>query len=64
MNEMAKVTIEVEDQPGGELRVHFVGDGLRTAATLQSNTAAQNAAIFLAEQMRAIGLNAPDLSGQ
>ena len=61
---MAKVIIEIEDQPNGELHVRFAGEGLRTAATMQSNTAAQNAAIVLAEQMRAIGLNAPDLSGQ
>jgi hypothetical protein len=61
---MAKVTIEIEDQLGGELRVHFVGDGLRTASTMESNTAAQNAAIYLAQQMRAVGMDAPDLSGQ
>jgi len=61
---MAKVTIEIEDQPNGELRVHFVGDGLRTATTMESNTAAQNAAIYLAQQMRAVGMDAPDLSGQ
>lgn len=61
---MAKVTIEIEDQPNGELRVHFAVDGLHTAATMKSNTAAQNAAIYLAQQMRAVGMNAPDLSGQ
>lgn len=61
---MAKVTIEIENQPSGELRVHFVGDGLRTAATMESNTPAQNAAIYLAQQMRAVGMNAPNLSGQ
>jgi hypothetical protein len=58
------VTIEIEDQPNGELRVHCVGDGLRTAATMESNTAAQNAAIYLAQQMGAVGMNAPNLSGQ
>lgn len=62
-NDMAKVSIEIEDQPNGELRVQFVGDGLRTAATMESNTGAQNAAIYLA-QMRAVGMDAPDLSGQ
>lgn len=61
---MAKVTIEIEDQPNGELRVRFVGDGLSTAATMESNTAAQNAAIYLAQQMRAVGMDAPDLSGK
>jgi hypothetical protein len=61
---MAKVTIEIEDQPGGGSRVHSVGDGLRTTATMESNTAAQNAAIYLAQQMRAVGMDAPDLSGQ
>lgn len=61
---MAKVTIEIEDEPNGELRVYFVGDGLRTAATMESNTAAQNAAIYLAQQMRAVGMDAPDLNGQ
>lgn len=61
---MAKVSFEIENQPNGELRVHFVGDGLRTAATMESNTAAQNAAIYLAQQMRALGMDVPDLSGQ
>ena len=61
---MTKLTIEIEDQPHGELRVHFIGDCLRTAATMESNTAAQNAAIYLAQQMRAVGMDAPDLSGQ
>lgn len=61
---MAKVSIEVEDQPSGELSVSFVVDGLRTAATMESNTPAQNVAIYLAQQMRAVGLNVPDLSGQ
>jgi hypothetical protein len=61
---MAKVTIEIEDQLNGEPRVHFVGDDLRTAATMELNTAAQNGAIYLAQQMRAVGMNAPDLSGQ
>jgi hypothetical protein len=31
---------------------------------MESNTAAQNAAIYLAQQMRAVGMNALDLSGQ
>ena len=61
---MAKVIIEIEDQPNCELRVHFVVDGMRTASTMESNTAAQNAAIYLAKRMRAVGMDAPDLSGQ
>lgn len=61
---MAKVTIEREDAPGGELTLRFVGDDVRTAATASTNTAAQNAAIYLAQQLRVVGIKAPDLSGQ
>ena len=35
--------------------MHLVVDGLSTAATMESNTAAQNAAIYLAQQMRGVG---------
>lgn len=44
--------------------MHFVVDGLRTAASMESNTVAQNAVIYLAQQMRAFGIEARDLSGQ
>jgi len=37
---VAKVAIEIEDQPNGELRLHFVVDGMRTALKMESNTAA------------------------
>lgn len=61
---MARVVIEIEDEPDGGLRVHFYGDELRCADTLTTNTAAQNAAIHIALAMREVGLNAPDLSGK
>lgn len=61
---LAKLVIEVEDQPGGGLAVRFSIDGMATAATATSNTAAQNVAIVLAEYMREMGLEAPDLSGK
>lgn len=61
---MAKIVIEIEDAPGGELSLRFAGDDLRTAATASTNTAAQNAAIYLAQQLRAVGMKAPDLSGE
>lgn len=61
---MAKIVIEVEDQSDGGLTIRLAGDDVRTAATLATNTPAQNAAIYLAEQMRAVGLRAPDLSGK
>ena len=61
---MAKIVIEIEDAPGGELTLRFAGDDLRTAATAPTNSAAQNAAIYLAQQLRAVGIKAPDLSGQ
>lgn len=61
---MAKIVIEFEDQADGGLSIRFAGDEVRTAETLTTNTPAQNAAIYLAQQMRAVGLNAPDLSGE
>jgi hypothetical protein len=61
---VAKIVIEFEDQTDGGLAVRFAGDEVRTAATLATNTPAQNAAIYLAEQMRAVGMSAPDLSGK
>lgn len=61
---MAKIVIEIEDAPGGELVLRFAGDDIRTAATMPTNTAAQNAAIYVAEQLRAVGMKAPDLSGR
>lgn len=61
---MAKLVIEVEDQPGGGMAVRFAVDDIATAATMSVNTAAQNVAIVLAEQMRGMGLGAPDLSGK
>lgn len=60
---MAKIVIEIEDQPDGGLSLCFTGDDVRTARTMATNTPAQNAAIFLAQQLREVGMNAPDLSG-
>lgn len=61
---MAKFVIEIEDAPNGELTLRFSGDEVRTAATAPTNTPAQNAAIYLANQLRAVGMKAPDLSGR
>jgi hypothetical protein len=60
---MAKIVIEIEDALGGELTLKFSGEDLRTAVTARTNTAAQNAAIYVADQLRAVGIKAPDLSG-
>lgn len=61
---MAKLVIEIEDQPGGGMAVRFAVDDMATAATASVNTAAQNVAIVLAGQMRDMGLTVPDLSGK
>lgn len=61
---MAKVAIEIQDQPAGELHVLVAVDGLRTAATKDSNTAAQDVAVYLAQEMRAVGIGAPYLGAQ
>ncbi len=61
---MAKIVIEIEDAPSGELSLRFAGDDLSTAVTASTNTAAQIAAIYLAQQLRAVGMKAPDLSGE
>jgi hypothetical protein len=61
---MAKFVIEIEDGPNGELTLRFAGDDVRTAATTTTNSPAQNAAIYLAQQLRSVGMNAPDLSGR
>lgn len=61
---MAKIVIEFEDQTDGGLVVRFAGDEVLTAKTRSTNTPAQNAAIYLAQQMREVGLDAPDLSGE
>ena len=61
---MASVTLTISDRPGGELQVAFKGDGLKTASTINKNTAAQNAAIALSFWMKEHGLGGdtiPDL---
>lgn len=60
---MAKIVIEIEDQADGGLNLRFTGDDVKTARTIATNTPAQNAAILVAQQLREVGLNAPDLSG-
>jgi len=60
---MAKIVIELEDTPAG-LSFKFVGDDVRTAATIATNTAAQNVAISVCEHLREFGIKAPDLSGR
>lgn len=61
---MAKFVIEIEDADDGELTLRFSGDDVRTAETAATNTPAQNAAIYLAQQLREVGMKAPDLSGR
>jgi hypothetical protein len=61
---MAKIVIEIEDVTGGEMILRFAGEDLRTAATATTNSATQNIAIYLAQQLRVIGIKAPDLSGK
>ena len=58
---MAKLLIEIEDSSGGEMSVRFEIDDPRTSTTGNTNTATQNAAIYIAQQMRKVGLAAPDL---
>lgn len=61
---MAKIVIEFEDQADGGLSLRFAGDDVKTARTAVTNTPAQNAAIFVAQKLREVGMRAPDLSGQ
>ncbi|MDH0342112.1 hypothetical protein [Chromobacterium haemolyticum] len=61
---MASVTIKIEDRADGGLDVQFKGDDLKTASTMRSNTAAQNAAILLSVVMRENGMTAPDLANE
>lgn len=61
---MASITIKIEDRADGGMNVQFQADNLKTAATMHSNTAAQNAAILLASVLREHGLMAPDLKDE
>jgi hypothetical protein len=60
---MAKIIIEIEDQADGGLNLRFSGDSVGIARTATTNTPAQNTAIFIAQQLREVGIKAPDLSG-
>lgn len=61
---MASIIIKIEDRADGGMNIQFQADKLKTASTMHSNTAAQNAAILLATVLREHGLKAPDLKDE
>ena len=53
---MATFTMQISDEEGGRLSVKLTGEGLASAETASTNTAAQNAALFFASQCLETGL--------
>lgn len=59
---MAKVAIEVSDGENGNLILRFAGVDLKPASESETNTGAQNFAIYLAAQLAELGMKVPDFN--
>jgi sporulation protein YlmC with PRC-barrel domain len=54
---MAEFELKVKDIEGGELEVTFNAEGLGKVSDISTNTAAQNLAIMLLQEMQKVDIN-------